>query len=165
MRENLPADHVADSFELNPKAQVDLLMIELNMDGGGQIICITNRKEFQWQGRRYEFLPFSLAGEGVSTQGEAKRPKLTVANPDGAFSSFVAQGKMDSATITRYRVSVEDIENNINRFQINRWRVCKTVSMTKSMVTFELRAPLDGQFFLIPADAFYPPEYPHVSLQ
>jgi len=165
MRVDLPANHVADAFELTVQAQVDLLMIELNMNGGGQIICITNNKEYTWQGRKYEMIPFSLAGEGVSTQGEAKRPKLTVANPDGAFSAFIAQGKMDGATITRYRMTVADVESNINRFQRNVWRVSKVMSMNKSLVTFELRAPLDGQFFLIPADAFYPPEYPHVSLQ
>ncbi|AJD82916.1 minor tail protein L [Achromobacter phage JWF] len=165
MRNNLPSTHVKDAFELTPESQVDLIMIELNLNGGGQIICITSRQEFTWQGRKYEFLPNAIAGEGVSTQGEAKRPKFTVANPDGAFSAFVAQGKMDGATITRYRVSLADITNNINRFQMNRWRVSKVASMTKSMLTFELRSPLDGQFFLLPAEAFYPPEYPHVSLQ
>lgn len=165
MRANLPVEHVKDAFELTVEPQVDLIMIELNINGGGQIICITNNREYTWQGRKYEMIPNSIAGEGVSTQGEAKRPKFTVANPDGVFSAFIAQGKMDNATITRYRLNVQDVLNNINRVQINRWRVSKTMNMSRSMVTFELRSPLDGQFFLIPADAFYPPEYPHVSLQ
>lgn len=165
MRSNLPHDHIVDAFELVGKAQVDLLKIELNQNSGGAIICINPTVDRVWQGRTWEFMPFTLQGEGTSTQGEAKRPKFTVANPNGAFSAFIAQGKMDNATITRYRVNVEDVINDVNSFQMNVWRVSKVLSMGKPTATFELRSPLDGQFFLLPADAFYPPEYPHVSLQ
>lgn len=128
------------------------------------MICLTGKKDVVWQGMTFESIAVTLTGEGVNTNGEWNRPKFTVANPDGVFSAFVAQGKMDGAMITRYRVNKADVDGNIGRYQMNVWRQSKTLSMNKKLVVFELRTPLDGPQFFLPARAFYPPEYPHVSL-
>jgi lambda family phage minor tail protein L len=164
LRADLPDTHVADAFELSPDALVDLFRIQLNQLGGSTIICMTAQKQVVWQGMTFESIAVNLTQEGVSTNGEWQRPKFTVANPDGVFSAFVAQGKMDAATITRYRVNKADVDANIGRFAMNVWRQSKTLSMSRTLVTFELRSPLDGPQFQLPARAFYPPEYPHVSL-
>ncbi|KGX19284.1 phage minor tail protein L [Burkholderia pseudomallei] len=164
MRSDLPDTHVSQSFELSADALVDLFKMELNSISGGTVLCMTAKTQVTWQGMVFESIPITLAGEGVRTDGQWNRPKLTIANPDGLFSAFIAQGKTDSATITRYRCHLEDVRNNVGRYQINIWRVSKTLSMSNSMATFELRTPLDGQMFYLPARAFYPPEFPHVSL-
>jgi phage-related protein len=105
-----------------------------------------------------------LTQEGANATGEWKRPKFTLANPDGVWSAFIAQGKLDGAQITRYRVLLSHLIANAGIFQMNTWRISKPLQLNKTLATFELRSPLDGQQFLLPGRAFYPPEYPHVSL-
>jgi lambda family phage minor tail protein L len=164
VRSDLPDTHVAGAFELETDAMVDLFKIQLNQTAGSTILCITDKQQVTWQGMTFEALACNLTGVGVNTNGQWMRPKFTVANPDGLFSAFVAQGKMDGAIITRYRVAKPDVDMNVGRFAMNVWRQSKTLNMAKMLVTFELRSPLDGPMFKLPARAFYPPEYPHVSL-
>lgn len=164
MRSDLPDTHVADAFSLSPDALVDLFVIQLNQNGGNTMLCFTAKQQVTWQGMTFESIPVTLMGEGVNTNGEWIRPKFSVANPDGVFSTFVAQGKLDGAVITRYRVNKADLDANVARYSMNVWRQSKTLNMNKQTVTFELRTPLDGPQFFLPARAFYPPEYPHVSL-
>jgi lambda family phage minor tail protein L len=164
MIDNLPASHIAEAYELDADAKVDLFKISLNQLAGSTIVGMTARKDVVWQGMTFESIPISLSGEGVNTTGEWKRPKLSIANPDGIWSAFIAQGKMDGAQITRYRVSLNDLNANAAIYQMNIWRVSKPLSVNKQLAVFELRSPLDGQQFLLPGRAFYPPEYPHVSL-
>lgn len=164
MRSDLPDTHVADAFALSADALVPLFKIQLNQISGSTVLCVTGQKSVIWQGMTFETIGVNLTEDGVNTSGEWLRPKFSVVNPDGVFSAFVAQGKMDGATITRYLVSKADLDADISRFQMNFWRHSKTISMNMSLVVFELRSPLDGPQFQLPARAFYPPEYPHVSL-
>lgn len=164
MRADLPDTQIADAFSLTPDALVFLFKIQLNAAYGGTIICLTGQKEVTWQGMTFESVGVTLTEDGVSTSGEWRRPKFSVVNPDGVFSAFIAQGKMNGATVTRYAVNKADLDADVARYSVNIWRHSKTLAMTKPMVTFELRSPLDGPMFYLPARAFYPPEYPHVSL-
>lgn len=162
--DTIPASHVTDAYQLDGDAKVDLFKIQLNAVGGNVIVCVTAKQKVVWQGMTFESIPVSLAQEGTNATGEWKRPKFTLANPDGIWSAFIAQGKLDGAQITRYRVLLTHLKANQGIFQMNTWRISKPVQLNKTLAVFELRSPLDGQSFLLPGRAFYPPEYPHVSL-
>jgi lambda family phage minor tail protein L len=160
----LPQSHIEDAFKLDADAKVDLFRIQLNQLGGSTIICVTGQKQVTWQGMIFESIAVTLAQDGVNTTGEWKRPKFTLVNPDGVWSAFIAQGKMDGAQITRYRVLKPHLDADQGVFQMNTWRVSKPLSLNRTLAVFELRSPLDGQNYLLPGRAYYPPEYPHVSL-
>jgi lambda family phage minor tail protein L len=160
----IPQSHIDDAYKLDGDAKVDLFKIVLNQTAGSTVICLTAKQEVTWQGMTFESIPVSLAQEGTNATGEWKRPKFTLANPDGIWSAFIAQGKLDGAQITRYRVLKPHVDTDTGIYQMNTWRISKPLSLNKTMAVFELRSPLDGQQFLLPGRAFYPPEYPHVSL-
>jgi lambda family phage minor tail protein L len=162
--DTIPQTHIDDAYKLDADAKIDLFKIVLNQIGGSTTVCVTARKDVVWQGLTFESIPVSLTQEGANATGEWKRPKFTLANPDGVWSAFIAQGKLDGAQITRYRVLLSHLIANAGIFQMNTWRISKPLQLNKTLATFELRSPLDGQQFLLPGRAFYPPEYPHVSL-
>jgi lambda family phage minor tail protein L len=162
--DTIPQEHINDAFQLDADAKVDLFKIVLNQTAGSTILCLTAQQEVTWQGMTFESIPVTMSQEGVTTSGEWKRPKLTLANPDGIWSTFIAQGKLDMAQITRYRVLLTHVKANAGIYQMNTWRISKPLQLNKTLAVFELRSPLDGASFLLPGRAFYPPEYPHVSL-
>lgn len=162
MKEDLTAKQREDAFSLTPEGMVELLQIDLPT--GQTSLRFSKHRELRYLGATWESVPFNLTEMGVNTQGEAKRPKLSIPNPDGAFSAWIAQGAADSALVTRYRVLQSDLEAGVSAFQRRVWRISKPLSLSKSLVVFELRSPLDGQMFVLPGRAFYPPEFSHVSL-
>ena len=165
MKDQLTQKQKEDALSLSPEAKLDLIQIDLATSGAGQTtLRLTKFNTVTYLGATWEAAPFNMAEVGVHTQGEAKRPKLSIVNPDGAFSAWVHQGLMDSAIVTRYRLLKSDLDANIAAYEKNVWRVSKPLSLSKSLIVFELRSPLDGPMFLLPGRGYYPPEFSHVSL-
>lgn len=158
-------DHLKQSMQLMPIGYVDLFMIEMRPRGmPSQFLYLTGQLERNWQGKKWESVPVVLVGYGQNSSGERNRPKLSIVNPLGLFSKYVHQGWTDNAAVTRYRVLTTHLEGNINSFVKNVWRISKPLSVTNTVASFELRSSMDGQAFFLPARAFFPPEFPHVSL-
>lgn len=162
MKDEMTFKQREDALSLTPEGMIELLQIDLAT--GQTTLRFSKNEDLQYLGATWESVPFNLSEAGVNTQGEASRPKLSVVNPDGAFSAWIAQGAADSALVTRYRILQSDLEAGSAAYQKRVWRISKPLSLSKSLVVFELRSPLDGQAFVLPGRAFYPPEFPHVSL-
>lgn len=158
-------DHVRESMKLEAQGYHELFQITMKPRGlPQQNLFITSMKEVFWQGKTWEAVPAVLVGYGQNSSGEQNRPKFTIVNPDGLFTKYVHQGWTDNAEVVRYRVLKSHLEANINSFVKHVWRISKPLAISVAQATFELRGALDGQHFLLPARAFFPPEFPHVSL-
>lgn len=158
-------DHIRESMQLDQMAYIELFVIEMKPRGApSQFLYLTAMNQRTWQGKTWESVPVVLVGYGQNSSGEQNRPKLSVVNPNGVFTKYVHQGWTDNAIVTRFRVLRSHMEANINSYVKHVWRVSKPLAVGQGAASFELRGALDGQNFLIPARAFMPPDFPHVSL-
>lgn len=158
---SIPAEHRVDSVKLQADAQYDLFQIQLT---DGQILYLSPRDTVTWQGDVYDSIAIHLTGVGKRADDEKSRPKLTIMNFEGIFNVLIAQKIVYGATVRRYRVLGANIEANRNIAEIQSWKVRRPERLTRSVIVLQLADQLDGQFFILPARQFLPPEFPTVSL-
>lgn len=159
-----PSAQVEDAFRLESQGTVDLFKIETF--GTTQIVLyITGHETVYYDGNTWETLPCNLSEHSMKSTGEFSRPKFSVANPEAIFSSYIEAGVMDNAVVSRYRVGLPDLKANRTNHILQSWVVSRVAMFNKNMAVFELRSPMDGHNFTLPARRFYPPEFPHVSLR
>lgn len=158
----VPSTHLEDSKKLEGDAYIDLFEIELS-DKSGKIY-LKNNNSVNWQGNTYEGTAIKLDGVSQHSGDENSRPKLSVWNPNGVFSSLVDKGVLDNALIYRIRLLKKDLIEDTPIYRSQQWRVSRVMSLTKHNILLELRNQLDGQFFQVPGRMFIPPEFPQVSL-
>lgn len=157
--------HAQEAMKLDVDGYVHLFSIVMTPPGEAVVtLSFCPTKTVTWQGYTFESFGVSLTDYKRESSAEASRPKFTVFNPEGVFSRYVHAGWMDNAQIIRYRVLKQHLDGNINSFLKNTWRVGKVLNLSRSAAVFELRELLDGQFFVLPGRAFYPPEFPSVSV-
>lgn len=157
-----PTEYQVEAYKLDAQGLIDLFQI--NLLGAAGSLYFTPNVSINWQGKAWTGYPCGISDAGVKTSGEYNRPKMTLANPQGIFSSYVQKGVLDNAIVLRYRVLPGNISGNINSFVKNTWRVSKIISLNKDMIVLELRSAMDGHNFKMPGNSFFPPDYPHVSL-
>lgn len=171
MRYDIPTTHAEEAQLLESPGFATLLTVQLLAPvviaavGAPVFLRMSAFNVVNWQGHTFESLPFSLNGLGSNSTGEMIRPKLVLPNASGAFSQYAHQGWLNNALVTRQLVRKVDLEGNVNSFSQKKWRVAKIVNVSKTMITLELRSMFDGQNFKIPPRAYFPPAFPHVSLQ
>ena len=158
---SIPVEHKQDGHELVGDGVVELFKIRLT---SGTLIHIKNDDTLTWQGDTYEGIALQLTGVAHNSDEERSRPNLTVANPEGMFSTMIRDGNLDGAIVTRFRVLREHVLNDNNISQQQSWALTRVVSLNREKISVELRDQMDGQFFLTPARMFIPPEFPQVSL-
>lgn len=158
------APHVTTAHTLNPEPYVDLFEIWLPDVGETAFVYLSSREEVQWDGKTWEALSCELTGTTTNTTGQAVRPSFQVLNPEGLYSLYVAQGGLDNATVTRYRVLRTHLDQGIVTALKYSWAVGRVTNLTKVAVTLELRAFYDGHKFRLPVREYIPPEFTHVSL-
>lgn len=161
-RTDVPSSLLDTTQDLTPEPLVLLYRIVLS---GGTTFRISPKNEETWQGNVYDPVPCIMTDMSIEADGRMNRPKFTFVNPAGMFTSSVATGAMDNAIITRYRILRSDLDANNNFALTEAFRVSRVMSLNKVQVILELRDVLDGHNFLLPARAFYPPEFPSVSLR
>lgn len=164
MRENIPAEIRQSVYELSPEALVTLYRLRIPDLLGDVMIYFTPQQEVTWLGTVYDSVPCTLSGVFQNSDGEMSRPRLTIANPSGVFSSYVQDGKLDGAEISQYQVRCSDVINNIDVKITRLWRIARVAALNRQLITLELRNILDGHDFVLPPRVFAPPEFPHVSL-
>lgn len=162
MRSNVPNSIRDSAQDLAPDAIVSLFRMTLS---DSTLIYFTPHKELIWQTNTYAEIPCSLSQMEMDAQGRANRPKFTFVNPGGVFTSAIQQGKMNNAELIRYRLLKADLDANLDYAITEKFFVSKIMSLNKDMCVVELRDVLDGHMFKLPARAYYPPEFPHVSIQ
>lgn len=162
IEKNPPESHVEDSQKLEADAIVDLFEITLN-DTVTKIYMKMN-STVDYQGKTYQGTLIKIDGVASYADDQVSRPKLSVWNPEGVFSSFIDQGLLDNGRVKRIRVLKEHLDNNVNISRTQQWRITRVASNVKPIIVLELRDMLDGQMFLTPARMFIPPTFPVVSL-
>lgn len=161
--EPVPIEHMTDAQKLdNADAYVELFQIILS-DKQTKIYMKLNH-DVDWQGNTYEGTGIKLDGVGKYADDQVARPKLTLFNPEGVYSYLIDQGLLDGATIVRYRVLLDDVENDRPIYRRQQWKVSRVASVKIGYIGLELRDMMDGQNFTTPARMFIPPDFPTVSL-
>lgn len=157
--------HTQEAMKLAADGYAHLIKIQMSPPGEGDIeLHFTPQKTVVWQGHTWNSYAIGITDYANDASGEMSRPKMTVGNPQGVFSGYVHRRWMDSAIVTRYRVLGQHLDANVNSYLQNTWRMRRVVSLSPVMVVFELGGVLDGPLFMLPARAFYPPEFPTVSV-
>lgn len=158
----IPDEHKEENLKLSAEAYVDLFHIQLKTGGN---FYIKEGDPVTWMGNFWESLPISLTGYEINSDGKVARPKLRVVNPQGVFSRIILDGDIEKAKIYRYRVLRHDLDANRPIYQRLTWLIWMCTSVTKNYVEFELRNPMDGNNFYIPARQYMPPEFPTVTFK
>src|SRR5680860_449882 len=105
MRNDLPASIQDSLHDLAPDAIVRLFRLQLK---NGTIIRMSPYGDLTWQGNVYDSFPCHMAEVNQDADGKVTRPKFSFANPEGLFSVDIANGAMDGAELTRYRILKAD---------------------------------------------------------
>jgi lambda family phage minor tail protein L len=158
----IPDSHKEENLKLTADAYVDLFHIQLR---NGSNFYIKNGDPIFWGQHDWESLPVSLSGYEISSDESVSRPKLQIVNPDGVFSKVILDGEMNKAYIYRYRVLRKDLEQDNPVYQMLMWLIWYPTLINKNYVEFELRNPLDGNNFYVPARQYLPPDFPTVTFK
>lgn len=156
----IPAEQLEDAHKLEGDGIVYLY--EMTPRAGG-IVYFKANNSVTWQGHSYTGTAVQIDGRSKTSDGTLTRPKLTLANPNAIYSSLVAAGSLDNATLVEKKVLYAHITGDNNIYSQCTWRVRRITSLNKFSVVLELRDTLDGQRFLLPARMYIPPYFPAVS--
>lgn len=156
----IPESHKAENLKLEAEAYVDLFEIILYND---TVLRLKGGDDVTWQGYLWEGYPISLTGHEIDSE-KLSRPTLRAVNPEGIFSSLFISGDLEKATLYRYRVLRSDIDADRAIYQRLKWLIWNVKSITKDWVELELRNPIDGNNFNVPARLYVQPEFPSVNL-
>jgi phage-related protein len=162
MSESLPSSHLESARGLEADAFVYLYRINLYPAGK---VCLTEVKSVFWQGETYEQIGIKMGNVSAYADEQSSRPKLQVQNPDAIFSELISQGQLDGASVTRYRVLLDDLLNDRNVFIKQSWRVGRVTGLNRISLSLELRDLTDGPNFVIPTMTFSPPKFPVVRIR
>lgn len=160
--EPVPEEHMADAQKLEADGYYDLFQIVLS-DGVSKLYLKMDH-DTEWQGNVYEGTGIKIEGVANHASEEVSRPKLTIFNPEGVYSSLVDDGLLDGAKIIRYRVLKYDVDNDRPVYRAQQWKVSRVASLRVGAINLELRDLLDGQTFMVPYRMFMPPDFPTVSI-
>ena len=162
MAENfIPQSHRENNEKLISDGYVHLFEIKLR---NGEYLYFKENNTVKWQGRTWTGLPLAFEGYSSATGETLSRPTLSVVNPDGAWSTFVRDGMLTRAVCTRYLVLYDDLINDRPIYQKRMWIIWYPRTLNKQYIQFELRNPMDGVNFDVPARVYMPPEFPFVDI-
>lgn len=162
MAENfIPQSHRENNEKLVSDGYVHLFEIKLR---NGEYLYFKENNTVKWQGRTWTGIPMAFEGYSSASGESLSRPTLSIANPEGSFSTFIRDGILLRSVITRYSVLYQDILNNRNIYQKKVWVAWNVPQLTRDMLQLELRNPMDGVNFDVPARMYLPPEFPSVTL-
>ncbi|KQS84246.1 hypothetical protein [Rhizobium sp. Leaf383] len=163
MTSSAPLSHKQEAQKLSADGLVELYTIRLkNLP---VIFRFKNNDEVTWRGLKFEGMACKLTGDNRSADGEESRPVIQIMNPLGVFNSAAVKGQLDLASVTRQRVRVDHIKNNVNISEQRMWYVGRIRELISGQsITFELRNMTEGANFQIPVRQFAPPEFPMVTL-
>lgn len=162
MAENfIPQSHRENNEKLVSDGYVHLFEIKLR---NGEYLYFKENNTVEWQGKTWTGLPLAFEGYSSASGESLSRPTLSIANLEGSFSPFIRDGILLRSTITRYSVLYQDILNDRNIYQKKVWVAWNVPQLTRDMLQLELRNPMDGVNFDVPARMYLPPEFPSVTL-
>jgi phage-related protein len=156
----IPESHKEENLKLEAQPYVELFEIILYND---TVLRLKAGDDVTWQGHLWEGYPISVMGHELDTE-KLSRPILKAVNPEGIFSSLFVNGELEKATLYRYRVLRHDLDADRAIYQRLKWIIWKVKTITSHWVEMELRNPIDGNNFNVPARLYVQPEFPSVTL-
>ena len=156
----IPESHKEENLKLEAQPYVDLFEIILYND---TVLRLKGGDDVTWMGHLWEGYPISISGHELDTE-KLSRHTLKAVNPEGIFSSLFINGELEKATLYRYRVLRQDLDADRAIYQRLKWIIWKVKTITTHWVEMELRNPIDGNNFNVPARLYVQPEFPSVTL-
>lgn len=150
--------------KLSPSSVIELFVLEFQNGNNLYFHAGTNelRQNVIWQGQEYIALPVETQGFDISAKGELPRPKLSIANVEGIFSSMIRKfDDLIGVKLIRKRTFAKylDVENfkdgnpsadkNIS-FPDDIWYIDKKEQENKMMIQWELASAFDLQGVQLP---------------
>ena len=151
---------------LSPSAVIEMFVLEIGASENEWVYfhAGTNQlyKDIVWQGQTYMALPIEATGFDISTQGTLPRPKLTIANIQGLFSSLIRQYDdligariVRKRTFAKYMDAVNFPDGNPTAdpnvaFPDDIWYIDKKEQETKYTIQWELASAFDLQGVQLP---------------
>ena len=160
-----PLSHQLENEKLIVDAYINLYEFVMNVDGEKAYLRLKENNSVDWQGKRWQGIPLSFEGASVSKSDAPRRPKFVCANPNGVFSPYVLDGYLVGATLYKYRVLYDDLVENKNIYQVQKWKVWQPTTFTNSHVELELRTPMDGFNVKIPRRTYTAPDFPILNIK
>lgn len=153
----------AELSGLQVSEKLCLLKLEVPLNTGGLMVFrFCNQMEVTWAGQVWSQAAFDLLNISQSSSGEKNRPSLVLANPDGIFSYYIANGALEGSRVWRYLVHPDELDTTLATQ--NQWYVRKIASLNSRQVSLELADLSDGNQFKLPPRRFTQPEFRQVSL-
>lgn len=159
-RTSIPEEQLEDAQKLVADGIVQLYEIRL---ADGTYLHLKADNSVEWNGYQWTGIPILFEGYSSAQGSSYSRPTLSIANPDGAFSTFVRDGFLDRAVVNRYIVLYDDIVNDRPIYQKKTWIIWFIKTLNRNIIQVELRNPMDGVNFDVPARMYIPPEFPFVD--
>lgn len=160
-KSGIPVEHLEDSNKLVADGIVQLFEVKLS---DGSYLWFKQDNDVHWNGRDWTGVPLAFEGYSSANGESLARPTLSIVNPDGAWSTFVRDGMLTRAVCTRYLVLYDDLINDRPIYQKRMWIIWYPRSLNRQYIQFELRNPMDGVNFDVPARVYMPPEFPFVDI-
>lgn len=151
-----------DEVNLQKDALYELYQIILV--GGGGTLYLRDGPDLTWQTNNYEGIAITADGFHYASDGEAARPILKIANPEGIFSAYAINGSLEGSIVRRFQVLKEHIDGDLNIYTLDTWTLSRISSLNHYLLEAELRRPFDGPIAQAPGRMFIPPEFPTVSV-
>lgn len=161
-KSSIPEEQLLDAQQLLADGIVQLYEIKLS---NGTYLHLKSDNSVSWNNYDWRGIPILFEGYSSAKGSSYSRPTLSIANPDGAFSTFVRDGFLDRAEVTRYLVLYDDLINDRPIYQKKTWVIWYIKTLNKNMIQVELRNWMDGVNFDVPARMYIPPEFPFVTLK
>lgn len=158
---SIPAEQLEDAQKLIADGIVQFFEIRLT---DGTYLHLKADNSMSWNGSDWTGIPAIFEGYSTASGDSYSRPTLSVANPDGVYSTIIRDGLLDRAVVNRYLVLYDDAINDRPIYQKKTWIIWYVKSLNKQMIQVELRNPMDGVNFEVPARMYIPPEFPFVEL-
>jgi len=159
---------IKDIQSLSMDAVVELFTLDFtNIQAGGILRFHAGTNELRqnviWQGNEYYAMPIEAEGFEKLTQGTLPRPKIRVANTDGALSAQVAAADdlvgckvIRKRTLVKYLDAVNftggvnPLANPNQHFPDDVWYVEQKLSENRLSIEWELSSVLDLQGVMLP---------------
>lgn len=159
----LPQEHIDDAHKLIADGRVDLFALSPAL---GSTVYFKPDNDATWQGVFYKGVPCQLVGETMTSEGW-KPPKLQIGQPDidiSAFKALLFDGYVDGATVVRYRVLRDHLENDLDIKVTQTYRVKRVEGYGRTQIILQLATVSDTLGFMIPHRLYLAPDFPAVKL-
>lgn len=115
-----------------------------------------------WYGETWANSPFLFSEITQTTSGEKSRPKLNLPNENGVYTSYIQQGLLDNAEVTRYKALPGEAGSAITSKQC--FYISRIITLNSTLFVAQLRRLSDGNRSKIPGGRYISPEFPSVVL-